>query len=152
MQGLRSAAGFLRREAAQRSGLRAAPEPVFSLDDSIAYGADILSIINKIEQKPAPAPVTVHYTLEEACAYLERSDDFLILTHIRPDGDTLGSASALCRALRSAGKTAYVQKNPEAGARYDFLFEELIAPQGYEPQSVIAVDTASDSMLSDPAQ
>ena len=35
-------------------------------------------------------------------------DQFLILTHLRPDGDTIGCAAGLCRALRQIGKTAYV--------------------------------------------
>ena len=32
--------------------------------------------------------------------WLRERDRFLILTHIRPDGDTLGSGAALCLALR----------------------------------------------------
>lgn len=147
VQGLRSASGYLRREAAQKVGLRAAPEPIFLLDDSITYGADILSVLNKLEQQPPAPAITVKYTLDDACSLIERSDNFLILTHIRPDGDTLGSASALCRALRYAGKTAYVLRNPEATEKYDFLFDSLIADESYVPETVIAVDTASASML-----
>ena len=32
-----------------------------------------------------------------AAAALQAADDILILTHRRPDGDTLGSAARLCR-------------------------------------------------------
>ena len=152
VQGLKSASGYLRREVAQKVGLRAAPEPMFFLDDSISYGTDILSILNKIESKPVAPPITVRYTLDDACALLERSDNFLILTHLRPDGDTLGSACALCRALRFAGKTAYVLENVEAGEKYSFLFDTLLAPEGYEPETVVAVDTASASMLPENAK
>lgn len=147
MQGLRSASGFLRREVAQKTGLRAAPEPLFSLDDSISHGTDILSILNKIEAKSTAPAVTVRYTLEEACALVERRDRFLILTHVRPDGDTLGSAAALCMALRVIGKEAYVLQNPEASEKYDFILSGLIAPDAYAPETVIAVDTAAASML-----
>lgn len=152
MQGLRSASGFLRREVAQKTGLRAAPEPLFSLDDSISHGTDILSILNKIEQKPSAPAVTVRYTLDEACALLERSDRFLILTHIRPDGDTLGSAAALCMALRALGKEAFLLHNAEASEKYDFILAGLIAGQEYTPDTVVAVDTAAASMLPANAQ
>lgn len=44
---------------------------------------------------------------------LKKWDNMLLLTHVRPDGDTIGSAAALCQALRDMGKTAYLLYNPE---------------------------------------
>ena len=35
---------------------------------------------------------------------MKARDNFLILTHKRPDGDTVGSAAALCLGLRKMGK------------------------------------------------
>ena len=43
-------------------------------------------------------------TYEQAAQRLLEGDDYLILTHVRPDGDTVGCAAALCTALRRAGK------------------------------------------------
>ena len=43
-------------------------------------------------------------TVKEAASWLKARDKFLLLTHVRPDGDTIGSAAALCRALRNMGK------------------------------------------------
>ena len=40
----------------------------------------------------------------QAADLLKQAGPILILTHRRPDGDTVGSAAALCRALRKAGK------------------------------------------------
>ena len=54
--------------------------------------------------------------IAEAAALLRRQDNILILTHKRPDGDTVGCAAALCAALRQIGKTAYVLPNPELTA------------------------------------
>jgi len=51
MKGLKSASGFLRRELAHSMSLRYTPELVFVLDDSIAYGAHIAGIINKLDIK-----------------------------------------------------------------------------------------------------
>ena len=55
----------------------------------------------------------------EAAKWLSERDNFLILTHLRPDGDTLGSAAGLCSALREAGKTAYVLRNKQNTRRYE---------------------------------
>ena len=48
MKGLQSAAGFLRRQLGSNLKLRYAPEIVWSLDDSITYGARMLELINNL--------------------------------------------------------------------------------------------------------
>ena len=47
--GLRSSAGYIRRQVAQRLNLRATPEFTFVEDTSIAYGAHISKLLNSIE-------------------------------------------------------------------------------------------------------
>ena len=42
-------------------------------------------------------------TVQETAALLRGFDRVLILTHVRPDGDTVGCAAALCAALRGLG-------------------------------------------------
>ena len=49
MSGLKSAGGYLRRELGHNLQLRYAPEIVWSLDDSITYGAKMLKLINSLE-------------------------------------------------------------------------------------------------------
>ena len=49
MAGLKSAAGYLRRQLGSNLKLRYAPEIVWSLDDSITYGARMLKLINSLE-------------------------------------------------------------------------------------------------------
>lgn len=51
LKGLKSAGGYLRRELGQRLNLRYTPELQFFPDDSIAYGAHILDMLNHV--KPA---------------------------------------------------------------------------------------------------
>ncbi len=46
LEGLKSAAGFIRREAGQRLQLRYAPELYFELDNSIERGVYITKLIN----------------------------------------------------------------------------------------------------------
>ncbi len=86
-------------------------------------------------------------TTADTARYLLERDSFLILTHRRPDGDTLGSAAALCRGLRSLGKQAFVLENPEITPKYQFLFEGLTKATPSETDTLIAVDVASLNML-----
>ena len=51
MKGLKSAAGYLRRQLASDVRLRCVPEIVWALDDSITYGARMLSLINSLNVK-----------------------------------------------------------------------------------------------------
>ena len=52
MKGLKSAGGYLRREVANDLKLCYTPELVWALDDSIVYGAKLLSLINSLQIKP----------------------------------------------------------------------------------------------------
>ena len=81
-----------------------------------------------------------------AKALLEH-DNFIILTHRNPDGDTCGSSAALCSALRRAGKTAYLYKNEQITGKHLLFTEQFFAPEDYVPEFVVAVDVASETML-----
>ena len=88
-------------------------------------------------------------TRADTAAWLLSRDQFLILTHRRPDGDTVGSAAALCRALRMLGKSAHVLKNPEVTEKYLPLLAGLTVDAPQAGQTVISVDVASKNMLPD---
>lgn len=51
VKGLKSAAGFLRRELGRSLSLRHTPELLFKASDSIEYGAHISKILNDLESK-----------------------------------------------------------------------------------------------------
>ena len=88
----------------------------------------------------------------QAADLLKQAGPILILTHRRPDGDTVGSAAALCRALRKAGKEAFVFANEDITPRLGFLLEGLTAPEGYAYDYVVAVDIADTTLLTDSAK
>jgi phosphoesterase RecJ-like protein len=46
--------------------------------------------------------------LNEVLKHIEQRDRFLLTSHVRPDGDAVGSALACCQILRSMGKEADV--------------------------------------------
>ena len=86
-------------------------------------------------------------TRAETARWLQERDNYLILTHRRPDGDTLGSAAVLCRGLRQLGKNAHILRNPEVTEKYLYLHAGLTTEQFAEGQTVICVDTAAPGML-----
>ncbi len=58
MKGLKSAAGYLRRELGQALNLRYTPQIMWALDDSITYGAKLLALINSLEVESNDDPDT----------------------------------------------------------------------------------------------
>ena len=86
-------------------------------------------------------------TRSETAAFLREHDNYCILSHRRPDGDTLGSCAALCRILRALGKTAHVLTNAEITPRYRWIYEGLTVEQPGENDTLVSVDVASPQML-----
>ncbi len=85
-------------------------------------------------------------TLSEAATLLTENDNFHILTHRYPDGDTLGSAFALCYALRGMGKKANVKINGKLPSKFTYLAEDY-EDQSFERKFVVSVDVAAMSLL-----
>lgn len=85
----------------------------------------------------------------ECAAWLAAHDDYLIISHRRPDGDTLGSGAALCSALRRAGKRAWCFDNPEIMATYRRYVEPYIVPADVKPATVVTVDVATEGLFPD---
>jgi phosphoesterase RecJ-like protein len=86
-------------------------------------------------------------TYAEAAALIASKDNILILTHRRPDGDTIGSSAGLCLGLRQIGKTAYLLYNPELTPRFAPYLLPCQAPADFSPDFIVSVDTASRDML-----
>ena len=59
--------------------------------------------------------------VKKAAELLKSNDDFLILSHANPDGDTLGCAYGLCGMLQKMGKRAKVMCADEIAPRMEFL-------------------------------
>ena len=85
--------------------------------------------------------------VQEPAAHLRELDDVLLLTHVRPDGDTIGSAAALCQALRDMGKTAYLLYNPEITDTYAPYAAPYWAPEDFAPAHIVSADIAALNLL-----
>lgn len=86
-------------------------------------------------------------SVKETADILRGAEDVLIVTHIRPDGDTAGSACALCLGLRSLGKRAYLAENIPSMRRYAKLMEPYFSPDGFLPGLIAAVDIAGEAQF-----
>ena len=85
-------------------------------------------------------------TVNECAELLRENDRFCLLTHTRPDGDTLCSAAALCSALRRMGKKAALYRNPDITETYAPLMLPYLHTEG-ERGFVVACDVADVTML-----
>lgn len=91
-------------------------------------------------------------SVKETAALLRSYENVLILTHVRPDGDTVGCAAALCAALRALGKTAYLLPNPGLTDTTAPYFRPYAAPEGFVPETVISTDIATLGLLPENAR
>ena len=87
-------------------------------------------------------------TPNEAGRILLEHDNFLILTHMNPDPDTLGSALALVRTLQSVGKTARAVCSDPVPENRAPLFDGYTFEDDGSPYSfVVTVDVADTPLL-----
>ena len=91
-------------------------------------------------------------TPQEAAAFLTAHDNYLILTHVRPDGDTTGCAAGLCRALRQTGKRAFVLDNPGLTELFAPYLDGLTIGSEFVPETVVSVDIAAKSLFFEEAK
>lgn len=95
-------------------------------------------------------------SFQEVCSELARTKDTLILFHVRPDGDAVGSAFALKLLLQAAGSRVFCMCQNEVPQRLSFLSEGIqksalpeAMPKDFCPERVLTVDTASVAQLGD---
>ncbi len=84
--------------------------------------------------------------LRQTAAFLKKHNNYVILTHASPDGDTLGSAYALYYALNEIGKVACVACPDVIPKKYDYFVGKSDHIKR-ENSTVIAVDVADVRLL-----
>lgn len=90
-------------------------------------------------------------TRAETARFLAEHDRFCIVSHRRPDGDTVGSSAALCLGLRQLGKTAHVLENPEVTDRFLRFHQGLTKNAAEDGDILITTDVAAPSLLPEQA-
>ena len=90
-------------------------------------------------------------SLAEIADVLRRHQSFVLLSHVRPDGDAIGSQTGLALALRAMGKSVRLLNEDGCPENLDFLPGALDVqqPNGEPVQAevVIALDTATRERL-----
>lgn len=84
--------------------------------------------------------------ISEVVEILRTNNNFAILTHQYPDGDTLGSAYALCEALQQMGKNSKVLVNGDLPKKY-FYLTKGINNSDFKAESFVSVDVADRKLL-----
>ncbi|MFL6591072.1 MAG: DHH family phosphoesterase [Chthoniobacterales bacterium] len=90
-------------------------------------------------------------SFEEIGALLRSQESFAVLSHVRPDGDALGSQLGLGLSLAKLGKTVMVRNEDGLLEKYNFLpggeylQTPLSAPRDFDV--AIALDTATQARL-----
>ena len=81
-------------------------------------------------------------TIKEICQKLNEHQKMFIIPHINMDGDALGSAVALTRALRLIGKEAYILLEDEIAANISFMAKDYCTMDQniIEPDLSICID------------
>ena len=91
----------------------------------------------------------INNTLEEIAERIKRAKSAVILTHMRPDGDAIGSALALSRALDVLGIENSVSDESDIPSNLSFLTGTEKIGKGFfkEADLYIAVDSADEQRL-----
>lgn len=102
---------------------------------------------------PSPNDRLTNSTFAEIAQVLRREKTFLVLSHVRPDGDALGCEIAMGLALRQLGKQVKVWNEEGLLEKFSFLpGGEMVTPPPNEPENfdvVVALDTATRQRLGD---
>lgn len=84
--------------------------------------------------------------VKECASLLKEYDNYLILSHRNPDGDTLGSAFALKRTLDLMGKKSFVKCVDPMHHKYSYLWDGVDNSE-FTFDKIIAVDVADKKLL-----
>lgn len=91
-------------------------------------------------------------TLTDVCNKLSAASSVLILTHMRPDADTLGSAFAMRELLVGLNKRAEIVNSDEIPKKLKFIFADGVLPkvapsEDFTPDLVVSVDVSASKLL-----
>lgn len=90
--------------------------------------------------------ISKRINIEEAAEILKVHDNYTILSHANPDGDTAGCAYGLCRALHKMGKKARVRCGDAFSDRFAFMWENLECGE-FPEETIVSVDVADPRLL-----
>lgn len=85
-------------------------------------------------------------TVAQVCEFLVSRDNFTLLCHAQPDGDTIGSAYALGYALIKMGKKVKILCSDEIPHKFKFITRRLENTE-INDETIVALDVADNKLL-----
>lgn len=86
-------------------------------------------------------------TLNECAEALLKIEKPLVVMHVRPDGDTVGSGAALCKIFMLLGKEVFYTSQDQIPDRLAFLTRGLTRIDDYDGLEAVSIDVASPMQL-----
>ncbi len=86
-------------------------------------------------------------TLSECADIILATEMPLVVMHVRPDGDTVGSGAALCKIFERLGKKPFYTCADPIPERLAFLTEGLSYTEDYTGLEPISIDVASPTQM-----
>ena len=87
-------------------------------------------------------------SLRETADFLRANDDFLIIAHKSPDGDTIGCSLSLYYGLTQMGKRAKILCSDEFPEKYSYIYEPYKSSvKDFLEKTVITVDLADTQLF-----
>lgn len=140
----------IRRKVGKKVVLKYLPRFQFILDESIERG---MRLIEQIEQMEAEEKISLAYTEIKPLLLGLSELSVVVIGHMRPDGDCIGSQIALCRVLNALGARAIaVNADSIPGRLQGFIADTpFIAGEPFagDAEIAITVDCADPSRIGD---
>ncbi len=89
------------------------------------------------------------HDIKAVADYLLKNDNYYIIVHKNPDGDCLGSAKAICLALRKIGKNARVILPNSVSPRLSFMWDASLEEGDFPCNVALCTDVASFGQMGD---
>ena len=86
-------------------------------------------------------------TVKDVADFLKKNDNYRILCHQNPDGDTIGSAFALASALSKIGKNAHICCSDVFSPQYSYMTGEEHINEDLPFDTLITVDIAAEGLI-----
>lgn len=87
-------------------------------------------------------------TLEDVKTFFLQNDNFCLVCHASPDGDTIGSCYGMYYALKKIGKRAKVVCSDAIPKKFDYLTKNYVEDE-FDTFKVVTMDTADIVLLGD---
>ncbi|MDR1674754.1 MAG: DHH family phosphoesterase [Oscillospiraceae bacterium] len=86
-------------------------------------------------------------SLKHTAKLLKEQDNFLLLMHQSPDGDTIGACYGLAYVLQAMGKNVRTLCSDELPKKYEFLYRDFVQSKEVRSRFTVSLDIADTKLL-----